>query len=126
MGAPTAQLWAPPPHASPRWQQENNAQIASHSSKRSRPAQEMKSNGDFVHRYQGRKHHWIGLHRAGGDERWMWADGRTFTNRSIAGTGPCGYLSSTGFSSTFCHDVKLFVCIRADSFVLWRNGMQPR
>ncbi|XP_048789060.1 C-type lectin domain family 2 member B-like [Lagopus muta] len=80
---------------------------------------------DFVHRYQGWKHHWIGLHRAGGDERWTWADGRTFTNRSIAGTGPCGYLSSTGFNSTFCHDAKFFVCIKADSFVLWRNGMQP-
>ncbi|XP_031413598.1 C-type lectin domain family 2 member D-like isoform X1 [Meleagris gallopavo] len=80
---------------------------------------------EFVQRYQGPKDHWIGLHRAEGDKHWTWADGRTFTNWSVPGTGPCVYLSSMGISSTFCHDDKFWVCSRADSFVLWRNGTNP-
>ncbi|XP_042747011.1 C-type lectin domain family 2 member B-like [Lagopus leucura] len=82
---------------------------------------------EFMLRYLGPANCWIGLHRAEGDERWTWADGSTFSNWfQLRGGGRCAYLNGDRISSALCHTKKLWVCSRADSFVLWRNGTNPQ
>ena len=43
--------------------------------------------------YQGPEDHWIGLHRAEGDEHWTWADGSAFSNWSVCASVCRGGLS---------------------------------
>ncbi|XP_048782036.1 C-type lectin domain family 2 member D11-like isoform X2 [Lagopus muta] len=82
---------------------------------------------EFMLRYLGPANCWIGLHRAEGDERWTWADGSAFSNWfQLQGGGRCAYLNGDRISSALCHTKKLWVCSRADSFVLWRNGTNPQ
>uniref|UniRef100_A0A803Y1G0 C-type lectin domain-containing protein n=1 Tax=Meleagris gallopavo TaxID=9103 RepID=A0A803Y1G0_MELGA len=81
----------------------------------------------FMLQYRGPANCWIGLHRAEGDEHWTWADGSAFTNWfRLRGGGRCAYLNGGRISSALCHTEKLWVCSRADSFVLWRNGTNPQ
>ncbi|XP_031459042.1 C-type lectin domain family 2 member I-like, partial [Phasianus colchicus] len=81
----------------------------------------------FMLRYQGPANCWLGLHRAEGDEHWTWTDGSAFTNWfQLRGGGRCAYLNGDRISSALCHIKKLWVCSRADSFVLWRNGTNPQ
>ncbi|XP_021239196.1 C-type lectin domain family 2 member B-like [Numida meleagris] len=70
---------------------------------------------------------WIGLHREEGDERWTWADGSAFTNWfQVRGGGQCAYLNGDRITSGLCHVQKYWVCSRADSYILWRNGTYPQ
>uniref|UniRef100_A0A669PYX7 C-type lectin domain-containing protein n=1 Tax=Phasianus colchicus TaxID=9054 RepID=A0A669PYX7_PHACC len=81
----------------------------------------------FMLRYRGPANCWLGLHRAEGDEHWTWADGSAFTNWfEVRGGGRCAYLNGDRISSALCHTEKLWVCSRADSFILWRNGTNPQ
>ncbi|XP_021239186.1 C-type lectin domain family 2 member D-like isoform X2 [Numida meleagris] len=81
----------------------------------------------FMLRYQGPANCWIGLHREEGDERWTWADGSAFTNWfQLRGGGQCAYLNGDRISSALCHTEKYWVCSRADSYILWRNGTYPQ
>ncbi|XP_021239355.1 C-type lectin domain family 2 member E-like [Numida meleagris] len=74
-------------------------------------------------RYQGKANCWIGLHREEGDERWTWADGSAFTNWfELRGGGRCAYLNGDRITSASCQAEKYWVCNRADSYVLWREG----
>ena len=43
--------------------------------------------------YHGPEDHWIGLHRAEGDEHWTWADGSAFSNWSVCASVCRGGLS---------------------------------
>ncbi|XP_010723269.1 C-type lectin domain family 2 member D-like isoform X2 [Meleagris gallopavo] len=80
----------------------------------------------FMLRYLGPANCWIGLHRAEGDEHWTWANGSTFTNWfQLRGGGRCAYLNGDRISSALCHTEKLWVCSRADSFVLWKQKAFP-
>uniref|UniRef100_A0A669PZT5 C-type lectin domain-containing protein n=1 Tax=Phasianus colchicus TaxID=9054 RepID=A0A669PZT5_PHACC len=51
----------------------------------------------FMLRYQGPANCWLGLHRAEGDEHWMWANGSAFTNWSV-----CASVCLAGISDRVC------------------------
>ncbi|XP_046765497.1 C-type lectin domain family 2 member D isoform X6 [Gallus gallus] len=81
----------------------------------------------FILQYHSPEDHWIGLHRAEGDEHWTWADGSAFSNWfELRGGGQCVYLNGDRINSTLCHSEKFWVCSRADSYVLWRKGTNPQ
>ncbi|XP_025008575.1 C-type lectin domain family 2 member B isoform X1 [Gallus gallus] len=81
----------------------------------------------FILQYHSPEDHWIGLHRAEGDEHWTWADGSAFSNWfELRGGGQCVYLNGDRINSTLCHSEKFWVCSRADSYVLWWKGTNPQ
>uniref|UniRef100_A0A8C2SN76 C-type lectin domain-containing protein n=1 Tax=Coturnix japonica TaxID=93934 RepID=A0A8C2SN76_COTJA len=83
---------------------------------------------EFVLRFRGPANCWIGLHKAEGDERWMWVNGSAFSNWSVfqlQDGGQCAYLNGDRISSTLCYTEKSWVCSRADGCVHWEQKAFP-
>ncbi|XP_015715549.1 C-type lectin domain family 2 member B-like [Coturnix japonica] len=81
---------------------------------------------EFVLRFRGPANCWIGLHKAEGDERWMWVNGSAFSNWfQLQDGGQCAYLNGDRISSTLCYTEKSWVCSRADGCVHWEQKAFP-
>ncbi|KAM6233317.1 C-type lectin domain family 2 member B-like isoform 2-T3 [Porphyrio hochstetteri] len=65
---------------------------------------------NFLLRYGGASHFWIGLQREGTGP-WKWFNGSLFNNLfDIRGMGQCAYLNEDGISSDWCSQLKSSIC----------------
>ncbi|XP_015717054.1 C-type lectin domain family 2 member B-like [Coturnix japonica] len=82
---------------------------------------------EFMLWFRGPANCWIGLHRAEGDERWMWVNGGAFSNWfQVRGGGRCAYLNGDRISSALCHLPKYWVCSRSNSTFFCKDGTWPQ
>nr|XP_005313136.2 C-type lectin domain family 2 member D-like isoform X1 [Chrysemys picta bellii] len=69
---------------------------------------------DFMLRYKGPPHHWIGLWKEL-DQPWKWPNGTEFNNMfPVRGEGQCAFLDDIGVSSSRCYSERGFICSRPD------------
>ncbi|XP_060115573.1 C-type lectin domain family 2 member B-like [Heteronotia binoei] len=66
---------------------------------------------DFVSQSKRARYYWIGLRRTVEGELWKWSDGSVFSNWfSVGGEGFCAYLSKDEVSSTWCNNLRYWIC----------------
>ncbi|KAH1182622.1 hypothetical protein KIL84_004114 [Mauremys mutica] len=72
---------------------------------------------DFLLRYKGKPHHWVGLRRDPG-QPWKWANGTKFNNLFvITADGDCAYLNDENWvSSSQCTSERHWICSKCDAF----------
>ncbi|XP_039357942.1 C-type lectin domain family 2 member D-like [Mauremys reevesii] len=72
---------------------------------------------DFLLRYKGKPHHWIGLRRDPG-KPWKWTNGTEFNNLfPITADGDCAYLNDENrVSSLRCTSERHWICSKPDAF----------
>ncbi|XP_039374399.1 C-type lectin domain family 2 member D-like [Mauremys reevesii] len=68
---------------------------------------------DFLMRYKGPSHHWIGLRREPG-QPWVWTNGTKFNNWfPIAGGGLCAFVDNGEIVSSGCSREGHWICSKA-------------
>lgn len=77
---------------------------------------------DFMLRYKGPSHHWIGL-RKEQNQTWKWPNGTEFNNMfQVRGEGQCAFLNDAGVSSSRCYSERGFICSRPDDCTRRKPG----
>ncbi|XP_078507268.1 C-type lectin domain family 2 member B-like [Lissotriton helveticus] len=67
---------------------------------------------DFLLRYKGYRHHWIGLQREH-DQHWKWVNGTEFSNWfAVEDFSECAYLSHQRVKSAECYVKHKWICTK--------------
>ncbi|XP_078510045.1 killer cell lectin-like receptor subfamily B member 1B allele B [Lissotriton helveticus] len=71
---------------------------------------------DFMLRYKGDRHHWIGLQRET-DKPWKWVDGTEFSNWfAVEDFSECAYLNHARVKSAECYSKRNWICTKVAAY----------